>query len=198
MSDEGRLFLKDDADKTKACFYCGEPESHGVDHCMGVLRRLRAQLAALQATADRYRGALEEINRKPGGWVGDWSKDIARRALADTSPPAQPACTRCGDAREVYFDDAGALARGYMRPCPDCAAQPVALREAREVARLFHDAYERLAPSYGWTTNAATAVEWDKLPTANRELMVHVVSVVLSEIGYYRIRSLLSSPRGAR
>jgi len=129
MSDEGRLFLKDDADKTKACFYCGEPESHGVDHCMGVLHRLRAQLAtitaerdearrflreagdemrarwnaineslatnrALQATADRYRGALADV-RALGG-VGT-AAQIARRALADTSPPARPAaeCAWC-------------------------------------------------------------------------------------------------------
>lgn len=35
--------------------------------------------------------------------------------------PVIPPCSRCGGTREIYFDDSGQLARGYMRPCPACA-----------------------------------------------------------------------------
>jgi len=240
---------------------------------------------ALQATADRYRGALEAVGKPVPAYPGETYPrpcpscrrvadfcdrrggdkltgppcpgTIARRALTDASPPAQPDtcpvcasgrrdCRTCGgycDGPCEEHEEQATVEEPAAQPAAECAwcrksltvveakhltvcspcwdancrgreafasgtalrdevlakmaaAQPVALREAREVARLFHDAYERLAPGYGWTTNAATAVEWDKLPTANRELMVHVVNVVLDEIGYYRIRSLLSSPGG--
>jgi len=55
------------------------------------------------------------------------------------------------------------------------------LPSAPAIAKRFHETYERLAPSYGWTTNAATACEWERLPHANRELMTHVVNVVVTE-----------------
>jgi len=50
---------------------------------------------------------------------------------------------------------------------------------AEGIARAFHEAYERLAPSFGWTTSATTAVPWERVPEANRRLMVAVVREVL-------------------
>jgi len=124
------------------------------------------RFVAAEGRADRYREALERIvpeSLRDGtpficGECGSYiptfphrdhctlgpTIEIVREALADTSPPAQPACTRCGDAREVYFDDAGALARGYMRPCPDCASQPPRPL-AGKVARHLEDLEEPAA-----------------------------------------------------
>lgn len=50
---------------------------------------------------------------------------------------------------------------------------------ATETARLFHETYERLAPSFGYKTREASAVPWDSVPDKNRQLMVAVAAVVL-------------------
>lgn len=46
------------------------------------------------------------------------------------------------------------------------------------VARLFHDTYERLAPTHGWETQERSRTQWDDLPAENRSLMLAVVSEV--------------------
>lgn len=48
-----------------------------------------------------------------------------------------------------------------------------------QVARLFHETYERLAPSFGYETRKASAVQWDDVPEQNRRLMVAVADEVL-------------------
>lgn len=50
---------------------------------------------------------------------------------------------------------------------------------AEELARLFHETYERLAPKFGYRTRKASAVPWDEVPVANRLLMVAVADDVL-------------------
>jgi hypothetical protein len=49
---------------------------------------------------------------------------------------------------------------------------------AEQVARLFHEAYERLAPSHGYETRKASAVPWDDVPEPNRSLMIAVAAEV--------------------
>lgn len=46
------------------------------------------------------------------------------------------------------------------------------------IAREFHEAYERLAPSFGYKTREASAVEWDDVPEPNRSLMIAVAGEV--------------------
>ena len=47
------------------------------------------------------------------------------------------------------------------------------------LARKFHDEYERLAPLYGYKTRKASAVPWEDVPSANKELMRAVARVIL-------------------
>jgi hypothetical protein len=51
---------------------------------------------------------------------------------------------------------------------------------AEDIARRFHEAYERLAPSFGYYTRPASAVAWEQVPIHNRELMVAVVAELLA------------------
>jgi hypothetical protein len=51
-----------------------------------------------------------------------------------------------------------------------------------EVAKAFHEAYERLAPEYGYETRKASAVPWEQVPENNRSLMVAVVRDIWSII----------------
>jgi hypothetical protein len=47
-------------------------------------------------------------------------------------------------------------------------------RDAEKIAQRFHEAYERLAPSFGYKTREASAVAWEKVPENNRKLMIAV------------------------
>lgn len=50
------------------------------------------------------------------------------------------------------------------------------MRNPENVARAFHEAYERLAPDHGYETRKESAVPWDEVPEHNRALMVAVVA----------------------
>jgi hypothetical protein len=54
------------------------------------------------------------------------------------------------------------------------------------MARAFHEAYEKLAPRFGYKTREESAVPWNELPEANRELMIATASLVLCSMGWQR------------
>lgn len=65
----------------------------------------------------------------------------------------------------------------------DLAVQGAALRMAPEnLARLFHENYERLAPDYSYETRKDSAVAWDDVPLKNQNLMVATAIAVLQVI----------------
>lgn len=74
--------------------------------------------------------------------------------------------------------------------CPRCieiaraVSQPSEPRE--RLARKFHEAYERLAPSFGYATRKESAVPWEQVPEANRKLMMAVAGEVQAEISPLR------------
>jgi hypothetical protein len=51
-----------------------------------------------------------------------------------------------------------------------------------ELARLFHETYERLAPHYGYKTREASAVPWSDVPANNKALMINVADDILAEL----------------
>lgn len=51
-----------------------------------------------------------------------------------------------------------------------------------ELAKLFHDTYEQLAPNFGYTTRKASAVPWSDVPEPNKSLMIAVAEKVLEEL----------------
>lgn len=53
---------------------------------------------------------------------------------------------------------------------------------AEELARLFHEAYERLAPSFGYQTREESAVPWSQVPERNKQLMIAVAGEVLRHL----------------
>lgn len=52
-------------------------------------------------------------------------------------------------------------------------------REAARLAQAFHEAYERLAPSFGYETRKASARPWVEVPEPNRKLMEAVCAEVM-------------------
>jgi hypothetical protein len=55
-----------------------------------------------------------------------------------------------------------------------------AMPEPESVARLFHEAYERLAPQFGYETREETRVDWADVPSNNKHLMIAVAGEVLA------------------
>jgi len=52
--------------------------------------------------------------------------------------------------------------------------------DAESVAKLFHEAYERLAPAFGYETRPATRVPWEEVPERSRQLMIASTAEVLA------------------
>jgi hypothetical protein len=50
---------------------------------------------------------------------------------------------------------------------------------AEQLAKLFHDSYEELAPSHGYETREASRKPWEGVPENNRSLMVAVAQKIL-------------------
>lgn len=50
------------------------------------------------------------------------------------------------------------------------------------VARMFHEAYERLAPVFGYVTREETRVPWEHVPDRSRRLMIATAAEVLAQI----------------
>jgi hypothetical protein len=74
-------------------------------------------------------------------------------------------------SRRSYFD------RAYHERNPHPRAEPI--------ARQFHEAYERLAPEFGYRTREESARPWDEVPSDNRRLMIATVTDLLNR-GIFR------------
>lgn len=51
--------------------------------------------------------------------------------------------------------------------------------DAEQIAQAFHEAYERLAPDFGYKTREASAKPWSDVPGPNKSLMIAVVQSLL-------------------
>lgn len=52
-----------------------------------------------------------------------------------------------------------------------------------DIAQAFHEAYERLAPTFGYKTRDASAVPWIDVPPANKALMIAAAGEVRKRFG---------------
>lgn len=50
---------------------------------------------------------------------------------------------------------------------------------AEELAKFFHETYEKLAPSFSYKTRKESAVPWSKVPKNNKKLMIAVCKEIL-------------------
>ena len=52
---------------------------------------------------------------------------------------------------------------------------------AEMIAKAFHEAYEKLAPEFGYKTREASAVPWEDVPQQNKDLMIRTVESLLGQ-----------------
>lgn len=50
--------------------------------------------------------------------------------------------------------------------------------DAEQIARLFHETYEELAPQFGYETREASRKPWKDVPEKNKKLMIAVAEKV--------------------
>lgn len=65
--------------------------------------------------------------------------------------------------------------------CPLATPEKPPLPEAEQLARRFHETYERLAPEFGYATRPESAVPWEEVPEKNRLLMIAVAAELIGE-----------------
>jgi hypothetical protein len=59
---------------------------------------------------------------------------------------------------------------------------------AEDLARLFHETAERVAPEHGYPERAASPTPWTDAPDEWRRLMIHVCHVLLfGNFGNWRV-----------
>jgi hypothetical protein len=58
------------------------------------------------------------------------------------------------------------------------ASRPTAAVSDEQIAEMFHEEYERLAPKFGYGTRPDSRVEWEDVPTINKGLMIAVARSV--------------------
>jgi len=74
---------------------------------------------------------------------------------------------------EVVFKCSDCGANMQHRECGLCKiCRPIS---DDELAKMFHNAYEKLAPSFGYKTRTESAVDWNHVPKNNKDLMTAVV-----------------------
>jgi hypothetical protein len=59
---------------------------------------------------------------------------------------------------------------------------------AEQLAELFHETYERLAPDFNYKTRQESAVPWEEVPINNRSLMIAVAREMLQRFDIQPIR----------
>ena len=62
--------------------------------------------------------------------------------------------------------------------------------EDDELAKLFHDTYERLAPAFSYKTRKASAVPWTDVPPNNKGLMIAVAHEINDAIRTEKLKLL--------
>lgn len=135
----------------------------------------------------------------PQGMHANWGPEgpvltIGDHDLSDlpisSEGPVVETMTSPGDPRPmrtawvpIMFEGEVSDRNGMLRMVNDGQAKdvgvPVADEVAVEIARAFHEAYERLAPDHGYQTRERSAVPWDDVPADNKRLMVATVRSLL-------------------
>jgi len=67
--------------------------------------------------------------------------------------------------------------------------------DPEQLARLFHETYERLAPAHGYQTRLDSRQRWEHVPANNRALMTATAAEILRTL---QAACVWREPRGRR
>ncbi len=93
------------------------------------------------------------------------------------SDPVEGPCAGCARAEAAEAEAAKWNEIAFVAMA-EADRLKAALGDPADLARRFHETYERLAPSFGYDTRPDSAVPWDEVPERNRNLMIAVCAEV--------------------
>lgn len=97
------------------------------------------------------------------------SPELGKCQYWPVEPHPDCGCNYCHSQRESRLSQ--------PTPSPD---SPPRIVSAPELAQKFHEAYERLAPQFGYETRKESAKPWAEVPENNRQLMTAVCAEILA------------------
>ena len=117
--------------------------------------------------AKHSREAARDLKKRPGWFDGSQHRQALEK-LARTPEAAG-------------FEFSESSAKTNVR---EFAAMALALQETltpgpEDLAKLFHETYETLAPDFGYETREASRKPWLEVPEKNRKLMIAVCERIL-------------------
>ena len=158
------------------------------DRAKGVVDHIRKELLEIE----QHPTDLEEwidvvILALDGAWRAGYHPGEIVMAL--TKKQAKNEARNWPDWRTMPTDKAIEHDRTGEKPKPAAPVEvpagyrelAAALSSPETLARKFHEAYERLAPEFNYTTRKASAVPWDSVPENNRRLMIAVCAEIARE-----------------
>jgi len=135
------------------------------EQCASTIRDLKREFV---------KKAMERLKAKPGFFEGN----RLVRALEVVAGSEEAAKIECEDP------ESGVPGRRLRTNLRDLAATRVAFYETlrpgpEDLAKLFHEIYEQLAPDFGYETREASRKPWHEVPENNRKLMTAVCERIL-------------------
>ncbi len=144
----------------------------------------RSDVYAIAIAGENCRAALEaepghhehdpQAGRQDTRAPWDRVSKLTGKPIPQDSAPVDVATYPVEALRNAHMNgrrEGHAKARGEIQEWAD-----------EDIAELFHATYERLAPSYGYETRKASAVQWMEVPERNRTLMIAVAREVRSAL----------------
>lgn len=135
------------------------------EQCASTIRELKQAFV---------KDAMKRLKAKPGFFEGNRLARALEVVAAST------------EARKIECEDpeSGVPGRRLKTNLQDLAALRLAHHETlrpgpEDLARLFHEIYEQLAPEFGYETREASRKPWHEVPEKNRKLMTAVCERIL-------------------
>jgi hypothetical protein len=176
-------FCRDCADENGICPSDGLPcnrYDQAEEKTAKALAPLASQLesrASRDATSARCGEVVERILN---GLDADRFHNLGEQAEADRLSIGR----RYEELKRLPGGDFGSASRQARHEFIAATLAGLAARtgEPEALAQRFHEAYERLAPSFGYATREASAKPWVEVPENNRRLMTAVCAEILASL----------------
>jgi hypothetical protein len=88
------------------------------------------------------------------------------------------------DEKRMELERRGSLgdgARAALTVSPAPSTREWRAEDGEPITRAFHEAYERLAPTFGYRTREESAVPWEDVPSKNKGLMRATIATLLCD-----------------
>ena len=159
--------------------------------------KLKTSEAACAAKDSQIAALVEAaVESQSDGWTdcmlcgATWRAGDGEQEYHMETCPVPLLSPSAGEGCEHEFTGGKGAYPGQWSRCLKC--KQIVLRPGGEgwvppvrperLAQIFHEAYERLAPEFGYKTREASAVPWEEVPDGNKRLMIATARAALDAL----------------